>query len=614
MKSYIDWYSGQLVTSADMDSGTIDGVEDTEQAMNIDDGMAQTVSTASPDSTVYGGIVRDLEVSAVATDDFVSITPGAARDELGRTAEIPSSVSPAATLLITRTGATPIGDSSMATNVSGADISLSCPSGDNIVASIFLVYAQALTNQVQNEAGTWVYKNVAESFRFDIQIGASFDPAAVPAVAPFASLANGKILLADVLLQNVGGSMQVLSVHTTSESWDLLGGNYVGWSGRRSDWLSAEVDDIVLPLQDNIGNIRGETPREFLYTLLQKLQSTGAGSGASAIGSQILSYALHNARAADISLPAGSISSQVAILLYHAAASMYRGGNNVLAPEAGYNGIIADPTSMQADEVLFGIKTLQTAGSANFLRIGKLRGHLCIPDVFYENWRRGYTVTIPGVGPFSGRSVATFTDTWVKSVTGSADCVIRSSVDGAPMTGAIMELRAPTATDAIYLFHGVDVGATTAHAGWLANAAPWVNAQFRIRLLSISNGMVFRVGLIDPVTGSHFGVHVDIQIDAKWRLEVRDSAGLLTTDAVSFGDATAATWYTVRMSVVADGVVQFQLNNGAEVTVSAAPGGFSANPYVPYFWLESAAGIGSSEALMCEDVVVSASQLPADKL
>jgi len=609
MKNYIDWYSGQLVTAADLDAGTVDGPEDTEHAMNIDNGLAQALVADTPDPTVFGGILRGLVVSGVG-NDYVSITAGACRDQLGKTIGLTAAPS---TVLLTRTGLTTVGDASMATNATGADITLSCPTGDYIVASLYLVYDQELTNPVQNEAGTWVYKNVSESFKFDVQIGAAFDAVTGPVSLPntFPSLTDGKVLLADILLENNLGSMEVKSIHMDSASWFNLGGFYVTFPGRRSDAFSAEIFDANIPLTALTGAIRGGTSREVFYSFLQKLQSyipqaTLSGPGAAMVGAEPQSEAVGLNIADTITLTAQSVSGQLAEIAGKLSSGLYRGGNNVLTPQANYNGIVADPTTMRADDVLFGIKALQTAGSSNHFRLGKLRGHLCIPDVFYENWL-GYDSTWSG-----GRTVALFTNTtWTDFAGGTGNVHLRNSSDGAPNTGGVLELTWPNDVgNPINVYGMYNAAGTRITGGWALDAAPWVVYQTRIQVPDRTS-LTVEVGLRN-VSNHTIAFTMDNAANGNYNFWLHTTVAGPTVDSSdTVVECQDDTWYTLRFAVIADKSVVFQIDNGSEWphTMTAS---FSSGPFAPYMHCRNA-GAGD-RALYVDEVVVSSGQLPSNKI
>jgi len=110
---------------------------------------------------------------------------------------------------------------------------------------------------------------------------------------------------------------------------------------------------------------------------------------------------------------------------------------------------------------------------------------------------------------------------------------------------------------------------------------------------------------------SSFGVGLNTLVSPNMYMTVLGSAG----PTVVYGSAFPAnTWLTIRMAVVADGKVVFQVNNGAETVVQAAMAGtFSAALHTPYAWCGANVGVGI-KVLEIDEVLIMSGQLPSDKI
>lgn len=272
-------YHGQTVLESQLDA-MFDDCENAERNLAIDGHVRQVPSTDTPDPSNYGGILAGLVVTASPGDDHVHVALGTARDYLGKRIDLAT----AATVLMLNTGATTVGDSTDATGDAGAIVG-SCSAGKYIIASLFIVYDEVLSDPKVDALGATIQYDIAESFKFDIQIGASFTHANVIAVPPTetparAALASNKVLLADILLTNSAGAMQVVAICTCDADWDYLTGNYATLAGRRASWFSAspalefshtDLENLVGGTDTDIA--RGNSAREALYALAKKVRS-----------------------------------------------------------------------------------------------------------------------------------------------------------------------------------------------------------------------------------------------------------------------------------------------------------------------------------------------------
>lgn len=592
-----DFYSGQVVSQLDMDEA-FDDVEEAEFALAKAGGIAQVDVALSPGPDVFGGITEGLDVTGVLGSDHVTVDIGVARDNTGAKISLGTS----ATVMMTKAGSTPEGDVALAIPTSGADISASCVVGRRIVATLSIVYDEALSDYEQDETGTWAYYRLEESFHFLIEIGASFPIGAAPVAPPFAALTNGKVVLTDILLENLTGTITVAAVYPTSASWDALGGNYALWPGRRSDHFVAEIDDSNLPLQTVA--IRNDSDRGALYTLMEQLQESGVTAGTDVIGAPArVGPAIGSVfvAATPLSVPAGTLTAQQGTVVDAFSTMLFNGGGSTLRPQAGVSGITFDPSSMDANRTGFPIKSLADAGAANIFQIGKKRGHVALPHVFYEDWlNRG---GVPS-GVFLGETVVDLTvSAWIFTHSGIGNGELLYVPGG---EGGIVNLHGSSGKDELYSH--VSSGGQV-YAGWYLYDIPWCIAQWRVYLPSVANLQV-SFALWDTInSGLAWGL--DTALGPELRLWATDSGGTTVTDT-SYTPFPGLTWLTVRAAVVANNKVAWQINNGPEVIQTlTAPGIFSSNPHINYIAAATTAG-APFDAYM-DEVMVMSGQLPADK-
>ena len=592
-------YAGQIVTQGHMDDRT-DAVEDAERDLAFEAGLLQAKASATPGAEIFGGIRNGLVVTKNPSTK-VDVTPGNCRDDARVRVELPL----AATVLMTKAGATDAADYTDAISASGVDILTACPVGRYIVASLFLVKDEVLSDLQQDETLVWVYHSIQESFHFSIELGTSFNPAAVPVVPNRASLSDGKVLLSDVLILNVAGNLVIQACCASSADWDALAGNFMDWSGRRSDWFAAEIDDTNLDYQ--IEQIRGGSAREVLYDVLQLLQRNTAAlnSGASTIGAPGRTVSLSELPAVATVLTQGTIETQLAVLLSYAANTLVRGGNNTLKPYGSVDGITAVPTMLNATKAMYVIQALQDAGAADVFRLGKLRGHISLPDVFYENW-----LSTPAAA--SGlRSVPDFTHkTWQTILGGTGAVYLRNSNDGAPNHRGILELQNTAGGDSAQVYSHIDKGGVRVHGGWTLGSSPWGVFVVRVRVSSVAAGFEFQVGMMTQggISFVRFRVDRTLYGNSNWHLDVTDGAA--NNIATDTGEACAAdTWYTLRLAMLSTTQIAYQINNGSE-GVHTAANAMATNPYVLESYTTS--NVGGTYGLI-QEIMAHNGLLQADK-
>lgn len=283
----VNFFHGQTVTEAELDA-VFDDVEDAERNMAIDTGHAQVDDGATPGPAVYGGILSGLVVTGVAGENHVHVSLGVAKDDQGRRIYLSS----AASVLLSNVGLTTAGDTTDAQGDGAATTSIAA--GAYSVLTLWLVYVETLTNPRVDLLGSTVYYDIAEDFRFELQLGdaAGYNHANVlggAATPNRSAILDDKVLLADIIVTNNAGTVQVAAVAppvcTKDEDWDDLTGNYANLTGRRSDWIACD-QGADFPLFDAYSlELRQPTAREAIYDLVKKLQAWSASpTGSSLIG------------------------------------------------------------------------------------------------------------------------------------------------------------------------------------------------------------------------------------------------------------------------------------------------------------------------------------------
>ena len=351
-------YHGQVVTEAELDQ-MFDYAEDAERDIARESGISQADAADSPGPLAYGGIADGFVVTATPGDTSVSISDGVARDQLGRrivmgaltrgrgvgavseTTRVTQPAGPA-TVLISHTGVTDEGDVSAAQG-NGAAITGSCPASDYIIASLFIVYDEDLSYARTDASGTTIQYTITETFHFNITIFTAFTPP--PSSTPGrAALADSNVLLADILLTNNGGTMQVVAVCNTSADWDALGAYYEDLVGRRSDVIALDADDFALATAEGLA-IRGGSAREGLYLLAKQLMNaTDAANdpdGVRLIGSDAITGAVALDLHEPFNLTSGSLRAALLAITNELGAKVSRGGD---LSQAFYDDFMYPPT------------------------------------------------------------------------------------------------------------------------------------------------------------------------------------------------------------------------------------------------------------------------------
>jgi len=392
-----NFYFDQLVVDTDLDEiyTTLSAVERTSLAKTH--GLASALATDDPNATRCGGIIS----GGVVTYDNVQsvlVTAVKARDQLGRLVKYAGT----SYLSLTNIGDTPINPTMSPSNFArgdGASISSLIPGGSEAWLGIYLVYGEVLSDLREDGDGDPVYFNIAESFRFRFSLGA---PATVPSLTR-ASLSDTGVLLADVLITD-GGIIRLINPGGGSRAvicgsdldFDYFNGgsgtgDYSSLHGRRGDWLSLSNANLPLSLAAGWPGRFG-TPRNAIYYLAKQLQQTvsGAGdpAGSSLLGAPAVTGSLDATPPAEAanSLSAGSLTSQLVGLLTSINDRLGRGGGTIIPPAAA-DGLILNPTTMDADRQLLQIESMITGGTAAAVQqLRKPHGHLARAHEFFDDF------------------------------------------------------------------------------------------------------------------------------------------------------------------------------------------------------------------------------------
>jgi hypothetical protein len=281
------FYSGETVTATRMNDAHTDA-EEAQQGNATRAGAAQGLAA---EAHKYGGIVAGLEVT-YATDTTVSVTAGAAVDNDGIAAVVPST----ATVSLARTGPTPAGDITNAEAEGVTSAALAVTAGQEVWLGLYLVPDEISSDQVTDALGNNIYSKVADSFHFEILKGTE---AAAGGASVRPALETGKILLADILVDENEAIREISSIKAVCASTADF--NAIGYGpddaedlfGRRNDLVAidhdAQAGDALKLWYDAVDtgetnnraavNIRQPEARRAVRELAEKLATIGSSAG-----------------------------------------------------------------------------------------------------------------------------------------------------------------------------------------------------------------------------------------------------------------------------------------------------------------------------------------------
>lgn len=553
-----NFFHGQTVLESELDQ-VFDDAENAERNLALEAGICQALTTDSPSSDVYGGIVKGLVVSGAPGDTEVAVAIGQALDNQGRRINFGT----AGTVAVSNAGTTPEGDYTSALG-NGAAISGSCPAGQRVVASLFIVYDEHLSDARTDATGSTIQYRIAESFHFDIQIGVAFahPPAGTPGRA---ALANNKVLLTDLLLTNNGGTMELVAILNTDAQWDALTGNYANCAGRRSDCIAFDQGTFE-KLNKLDTSIRSANPRDGLYDLLDLLQT----------------------------------------------AVIWRVGGGTISPVAGQYGLTMGSEDLDASKGLLRIYSQVAGTQRQHEVIASKYGIPAKPHVFYDPMIYHYgdlvppaTITRPqNLGPWG-----------VLGINGN---VWHRVYPISSQPGGVMNIN----TNAVGVNDGVVVTGQAYIDGGFGDtytpafnlgAAPWIVAYFRFRFTTVATGIQFGLGFVKDggwpplqyaiatFDGSVSATNLNAALESTGGMGVPVLIGTIVED----------TWYTLRMAVLTNTTMMFQLNDGTPVSASVAGGAvITSGGYCPFMYAINKAAAVSE--LQIDEVYVAAGELGSD--
>lgn len=554
----VNTYHGQIVLESELDQ-MFDDTESAERNLALESGISQALLADTPPSDVFGGIVAGLGVTGAGGATEVTVAEGQARDNQGRRIDLGSS----ATVALSHTGESDEGDYTAVGD--GAVITGSCPApGERIIAALFLVYDENLSDPRTDATGSTIQYRILESFHFDIQIGVSFahPPGATPSRA---ALADNKVHLADLLLTNNAGTMELVAILTSDQEWDALTGNYANLTGRRSDFIALEQADF--PVLDNMNtSVRSPSARKAIYDLLGVLQD----------------------------------------------GVIWGSGGGIVDPVAGEYGPMYKTTNLDASKAL----TREYASVAGAQRIHQVArskyGIPSRPHEFYDPMIYTYRDLLPAATIISPQMIGSW---GVRPIAGSATHIV--DLPTTEPGGIVRMLATANIGEGLAL-----VGNTYVTAGSFAEtvqgcfnigAAPWAVASFRFKVQASLAKMTFEIGLNKDGGGSNYALAYFKSTASMTALNGVIEGALGAGTPVKIADIVADTWYTLRMAVLSTTSVMFQINDGTPVTASVVGGDvIPSGAYTPVIKLSNNTGGALGGWLCIDEVYVAAGEIEAD--
>lgn len=608
-----NWYSGQTVMDTHMDDA-FENVWLGERNLRIGHSLSQALAAATPNPTRYGGILsggvvtrKGVETKTIEVTDLVAIDQLGRRITLGGTAEI----------LLSHAGEvdnTEIGDLTPTIWSGGA---ITVPVGEERWLSLWVGYAELLSDAKTDIAGNPVFFQVDESFLFKVELGASAAPKAVDRAA----LVDGWVLLDDILIEEVGGDYQIKTVGVdcicgTNEELDVIvyGPDDVpALSGRRSDWLVCE-DVTNFPqareATNQVYSLRQGSPRDAISNLLQTLQRQvyAAGPPISPVGTQIIGSraqagaGLTAVAEAASSLPVGALDEQLLYLLDEINKRLGRGGGSIIPPAANW-GVIFNPTSLDSDHTL----QVLMANVAGLIQGRKLLGGLYGHDIEPARFRDHFLTYMAGDLPLGGADPAI---PWM--VNGSdAGTFALEILDAIGGVAQLQTGNTPAINENVWMRH---MNGASPCFPWSCGASPWCIWQLRLRVASIAE-VKFNIGMYEdaPAVAGVSALHIyfDSSVDNQLRAIGQDQAGAPGTPVVLLNPLDT-NWHTIRYAARGVDAWLIQIDNNAWVSMDTGAGNFNTTGYVFGAYLETLAA--ATEKTLDFDVVdIAAGSLNADE-
>ena len=605
-----NWYSGMIVSDTHMDTA-FSNVWAGEKMLRIGHGLSQALAAGAPTALRHGGILNGGIVtrSGVLTKT-VEVTDLKAIDELGRFITLGGT----ATIALSHTGSVANSEIGYLTPLTWNGAAISVPAGEERWLSLWVGYAELLSDSHNDISGTPVYLQVDESFLFKVEIGAA---SAAPATDRSA-LIDGWVLLTDILIEENGGDYRIKTVGSdaicgSNEDLDVIGyglDDVAALPGRRSDWVTAE-DSTNYPQArsggDQIYSLRAGTPRAALEDIVQTLQRQvrAAGPPIEPVGTEIIGAraqagaGLGLAIEAAASLPVGSLDEQLLYVLNQINEKLGRGGG-VLDPPATADGIIATPTTLSHDKALICIKGSVAGAIVDRVKNGTKYGHQIAPPRFLDHflWYQDI-ITMAGVD----KAVP-----WFGTTNDDGEIVILNEV------GGIAQLQTGSGSAAIGEFTTMShqLGPIVSARPWSCGASPFCIATIRFKAPSVAD-VRFRFGFYSDgpssFTADALNIEFDSSVDANLHAIGYDSAHAAGTD-VAILTPLDTNYHTVRIVAISTSAWAVQLDGGAWLDINAGGANFAAVGYTFGMYVETL--VNAEKTLSVDLVDIEAGALDAD--
>lgn len=381
-----DWYLGQIVNEGEMDTIYTDlAAAERNLARESHLGQGPAISAHR-----QGGILSGLLVT-YDSPTSVLVSEGAARDGNGKRIALDDTTGgTGASVSLTNLGDTPEGQAVGATG-DGSLTASSITAGEAWL-SLFLAYDTNLADTRIDALNNTINFRQTESFHFELMIGTD---SAAPATSR-ANLADTRVLLADILLDNSGEIREISGYKAIISSTRDL--NRIGYGpedtaalfGRRGDWVAIDPDgtlftllqtayDTSEPHNHAYHNIRAGSPREAMEQLIELYATPGTATkagGSEVIGGRPVTGKVLSSPpggAVALQMPAGSIHDQLEALYDKVNTLLSRGndtltGNLVITGTLNVTGKITAATDLDVTNTLHVLASgdLDCDGPADF--------------------------------------------------------------------------------------------------------------------------------------------------------------------------------------------------------------------------------------------------------
>lgn len=554
-----DFYTGQLVDQAEMDVIYSD-LDDAEVNLANDAGARQG---AVADADKYGGILSGGVVTFNAVK-VVNVSACVARDDNG--VRIPLTV--AATVSLTKLGATPEGDTTNATGA-GANVSTNPGSGLENWVSLYLVHDTHYSDARTDALGNPIQYRQEESFHFFIDEGGL---AAAPSSTRQGPV-TGKVLLTQILLDDDGEIQLIGGVRAICGSTKDF--NTIGYgpldaaalAGQRSDWVAIDSDGTDLTLWQNAYDtdedhnaacvsVRAGTPQEALRELAEAYATLGTPTqfaGTELIGGKSTTgKVLTNSAAAAYNLASETLHTQLSHVADQLNNRVPRGGDTGLTgdyilkgqaavhADAGESALLLRPDAAALSHDQTTILELQAAARVSLSqRIFSLLayGEIGLPRMYREDFPYRSSVPSSTLGDHLPTHVWHKVQTPTQPATtweiyNGQNSYIQIALGANEINGFAHGIKGPN----LWNFVGGKDAATF---------GAWFVTRFRLNTAVPPAGHEYKIGLFG--TGANADVYLKVT-----SADIYVVKGDATPQSVALigGAPTPAIWYTAFVQVV----------------------------------------------------------------